>query len=77
MKVPGLLGTISIVAGLVLAIPMGIIGFEFLSRGEPVLGVAFLGLAVAVLFLPEFVIRRLPRPRKAIRRRIGRLRSGK
>lgn len=70
MKRPGLLGTISLVSGLVLAIPMAIIGLEFLGRGQRLLGVAFLGLAVAMLFLPEFVMRRLPRPWAALTARL-------
>lgn len=75
MKRPGLLGTISLVGGLLLAIPMGIIGFELVARDQPVVGVVFLGLAIAMLVLPEFVMRRLPRPRDALRRRIGRFRD--
>ena len=72
MKRPGLFGTMSLVGGLLLAIPMAIIGFEFLARGQPVLGGLFLGLAVAVAFLPEYVFRRLPRPRAMLKKRLQR-----
>ena len=70
MKRPGVLGTVSLVSGVLLAIPMAIIGFELLVRDRPVLGVAFLGLAIAMLVLPEYVLRRLPRPRAALRARL-------
>ena len=72
MQRPGLLGTISIVGGLLLAIPMAIIGIEFLAQGEQLLGFVFLGLASVVLLLPEFVIRRLPKPWTRVKERFGR-----
>ncbi len=62
MKLPGLMGTISLATGLVLALPMGIIGVEFLAQGRVGLGLVFLGLGAALLFLPEYVWNRLPRP---------------
>lgn len=72
---PGFVGTISLLSGLVLAVPMGVVGFEFLRLGRPVMGLAFLGLAVALVWLPEFVRHRLPRPLQGLRQRIaGRLR---
>ncbi len=69
MKVPGLVGTISAVAGLVLAIPMALVGVEFIAGGRVVFGLAFLGLAGALLFLPEYVRKRLPRPWHVLTRR--------
>lgn len=69
MKRPGLIGTISLVASLALAVPMAIIGFEFLAQGRTVFGIGFLGLAVAMLFLPEYVARQLPRPRARVKER--------
>ena len=74
MKLSGLTRMISILAGFVLAVPMAIIGFEFLSQGRPAFGVAFLGLAFALLFLPEYLISQIPRPREVVRDRLAGLR---
>ena len=77
MNRPGIVRSISILAGFVLAAPMAIIGFEFLTQGRTAFGTAFILLAVLLLFLPEFVISRLPRPRQVIRKRLGRFHPGK
>lgn len=74
MKLPGLTRMISMLSGLVLAVPMAIIGFEFMSQGRTTFGVAFLALGVALLFLPEFIMSQLPRPRAVIKKRLGRFR---
>lgn len=74
MKLPGLMRMISMVSGLVLAIPMAIIGFEFLAQGRTAFGIGFLFLALALLFLPEYVLSQLPRPRAALNKRIARFR---
>ena len=70
MQFPGLIDMIWWASGFVLGVPMAIIGFEFLARERPVFGVVFLALAVAVVFLPEYVRRQLPRPRTIINRRL-------
>ena len=76
MKFPGILGMASFFGGLVLAVPMAIIGFEMLARDQPLFGGAFLFLAIAVLFVPEFIIRQLPSPRQAVRDKLPRIRRG-
>ena len=70
MYQPGLVDMLSLFAGLVVAIPLGIVGFEFLYQGRTALGVAFLGLAIIVVWLPEYVRRRLPSPIQSIRQRV-------
>lgn len=70
MQLPGLLGTLSLVSGLILAIPMAVIGVELVVRDRPFLGIAFLGLAVAMLVLPEFVLRRVIRSLSGLRQRL-------
>lgn len=72
MQLPGLVTTISIVSGIVLAFPMAFIGVQFLQQGRLVMGIAFIGLAAALLVLPEFIIRRLPRPWTVLRRKFSR-----
>lgn len=72
MQLPGLLTTISIVSGMVLAFPMALIGWQFLGQGRTLMGISFIGLGVALLFLPEYVIRRVPRPWAGLKRRFSR-----
>ena len=75
MRLPGVLGMASLMAGLALAIPMVIIGLEFLARGDTWLGGAFLALGVALAFLPEYVARQIPSPKQVLLSKIG-LRRG-
>ena len=72
MKFPGILGMASLLGGMVLAVPMAIIGFEMLARDQPIFGVGFLMLAVAMLFLPEYVLRQIPSPRRMLLDRLPR-----
>ena len=66
----GMIGMLSIVSGLLLAIPMAIVGFEFLAQGRPVFGIVFLGLAFGLVWLPEYVLKQLPGPRAWLRDRL-------
>lgn len=77
MKFPGIVGMVSLAATLALAIPVAIIGFEFLSRGEHLLGGGFIAISLAMLLLPEYVSRKLPRPRETVKRKLLSLRGGK
>jgi hypothetical protein len=63
MKLPGILSMIQMGSGLVFAIPLGLIGFEFLTAGRTVFGVGFLLVAAAMLLLPEYIVRRVGNPR--------------
>lgn len=63
MKLPGLLSMIQMGSGLIFAIPLGLVGFEFLAMGRPVFGITFLGIAAAMLFLPEYLARQIGSPR--------------
>lgn len=67
---PGLFGLVQLAGGLVLAIPLAIIGVEFLQQGRSILGIGFLAIAVAMLLLPEYIVRRIGTPRDWIRRRL-------
>jgi len=52
----GILGTIGLAATLVFAIPVAILGVQFLViDGQPVLGVAFLGIAVLMVAVEEYL----------------------
>lgn len=70
MKMPGLFGMIQLGSGLVFAIPLGIIGVEFLRMGRLAFGVAFVVLAAVMVVLPEYVSRRVGGPRDWIARRL-------
>lgn len=70
MRRPGLMAMASFLGELTLAIPLGIVGFEFIRQGRPLLGGLFLVLAAVAVWLPEYVLHRLPSPRAAIRQRL-------
>lgn len=70
MKLPGLFGLIQLGSGLVFAIPLGVIGVEFLGTGRTAFGLVFLVLAAVMVALPEYVSRRVGGPRDWVRRRL-------
>ncbi|MDL5361803.1 hypothetical protein [Halalkalicoccus sp. NIPERK01] len=70
MKLPGIIDMIQLGSGLIFAIPLGLVGFEFLAMGRTVFGVAFLVIAAAMLLLPEYVARQVGSPREWL---LGRL----
>ena len=74
MKLPGITRMLSMLGGFVLAIPMAIIGFEFLTQGRTAFGIAFLILAIALLFLPEYIVSQIPGPRTVIKNKLSRFR---
>lgn len=51
----GLLETVGLAASLVFAIPLGIYAFERIIGGEPVLGGAFLLVALLMVLLPRYL----------------------
>lgn len=52
----GIIDTLTLAGTLVLAIPAALAGLEFLFvRGEPVLGVALIGLAAGLVVLERFL----------------------
>jgi len=51
----GLLGDVWWLSGLVLAAPLAVVGLDFLSRERPLMGAAFMAVALAALLLPEYV----------------------
>lgn len=52
----GILGTIGLAATLVFAIPVALLGIQFLVvDGQPLLGAAFLGIAVLMVAVEEYL----------------------
>lgn len=72
MKGPGLFSMIQIAAGMSMAGPMYIIGFEFARSGRFVAGAGFFALGLIAMFAPTYLVRRIGGPRTWIRRRLGR-----
>ena len=63
---------LQIAAGLSMAGPMFVIGFEFLRTGRTLGGVVFLALGAFALYFPTYLVNRIGGPRTWIRRRLGR-----
>ena len=55
MKKPGILGTLQLAATLVFALPVGLLGVQFLLDGKTLLGGGFLGIAVLMVALEEYL----------------------
>ena len=55
MKKPGILGTLQLAATLVFALPVGLLGVQFLMDGKTLLGGGFLGVAVLMVVLEEYL----------------------
>ncbi|THE65076.1 hypothetical protein D8Y22_07570 [Salinadaptatus halalkaliphilus] len=72
MKGPGLLWMFQTAAGLSMAGPMFVIGFDLFRSGETAIGVGFFAIGAVALYLPTYLIQRIGGPRTWIRRRLGR-----
>lgn len=55
MRAPGVVGTLQLAAVLAIAAPLLLFGLDWLLGGRPVLGGAFVGLAVAMLGLHHWL----------------------
>lgn len=73
---PGIIDLLQWASGFVLAIPLAVIGVEFISGGRPYAGAGFILLGIALFFLPEYVARRVGGPRTWIRRWLGQTGEG-
>lgn len=51
----GILDTVGLMAAVVFAVPVAFLGVDFLLRGEPLLGVGFLAIAVLMVAVEEYV----------------------
>jgi hypothetical protein len=55
MKQPGIIGTIQLAATLVFALPIGLLGLQFLLDGRSLLGGGFVAVAVLMVALEEYL----------------------
>jgi hypothetical protein len=67
----GILGTIGLAATLVFAIPVGLLGLNFLVDGRYLLGAGFLGVAALMVILQEYVTTPTDLPGKAAEKAVG------
>lgn len=71
MKGPGLFSMIQIVAGMSMAAPMFVLGFDMVLGGAVLTGLALFGLGGIAMFAPTYVIRRIGGPRAWIKNWLG------
>ena len=72
MKGPGIFWMLQTAAGLSMAGPMFVVGFEFVRGGRIAAGIGFFALGAVALYFPTYLINRIGGPRTWIRRRFGR-----
>ena len=72
MKGPGIFWMLQTAAGLSMAGPMFVVGFEFVRGGRIAAGIGFFALGAVALYFPTYLINRIGGPRTWIRRRLGR-----
>jgi len=52
----GIIGLVQLAATLVLAVPVALLGLQFLTRGEPVAGATFLAIAAGMVLVEKYVL---------------------
>lgn len=68
-----ILGTVGLALTLAFAIPVAFLGLDKLLAGETVVGGAFLGLAVLMVLVEEYVTTPMDVPGKVAEKTIGRV----
>lgn len=71
----GFLTMLEIAAGLSIAGPMFVVGFDFFRSGEPAFGVALFSLGIVAMFFPSYFLHRFLGRRSWVGRRLDRLES--
>ena len=69
----GIIGLIQLAATLVLAVPVALLGLRFLTRGEPVAGVAFIAIAAGMVLVEKYVFTPRDVPGMLAERVVGRV----
>ncbi|PSQ49788.1 hypothetical protein BRD15_02895 [Halobacteriales archaeon SW_6_65_15] len=73
MKDTGIMGTISLAATLVFALPVGLLGLQFLLDGRVMLGGGFVAVAVLMVALQEYLTTPTDVPTSVAERAIGKV----
>lgn len=73
MSKPGIIGTIQLAATLVFALPIGLLGVEKLLAGETAVGAAFVGVAVLMIVLEEYLTSPTDVPSSVAQKTLGKV----
>ncbi|MFC7081439.1 DUF7533 family protein [Halorussus caseinilyticus] len=73
MNKPGIIGTLQLAATLVFALPVGLLGVQFLLDGETILGGGFLVVAVMMVVLEEYLTTPTDVPGAVARKTVGKV----
>ncbi|WP_132057292.1 DUF7533 family protein [Halorussus amylolyticus] len=73
MSKPGIVGTIQLAATLVFALPVGLLGVEKLLAGETTVGAAFVGVAVLMVVLEEYLTSPTDVPGSVAQKAVGKV----
>lgn len=71
MKGLGIIDTITLAITLAVALPVGLLGGEFLLSDRPVLGIVFVGIAVLMVVVEEYMIKPSDIPAMVAKRFVG------
>lgn len=69
----GIIGLVQLAATLVLAIPVALLGLRFLTRGEVLVGAAFLAIAAGMVLVEKYVVTPRDLPGLLAERVVGRV----
>ncbi|ELZ02089.1 hypothetical protein C482_05806 [Natrialba chahannaoensis JCM 10990] len=67
MKGPGIFSMLQLAAGLSMAGPMFVVGFEFVRTDRVVAGIGFFLLGAIALYFPTYLVKRIGGPRNWLR----------
>ncbi|ADD05148.1 uncharacterized protein Nmag_1572 [Natrialba magadii ATCC 43099] len=67
MKGPGIFSMLQIAAGLSMAGPMFVVGFEFVRTDRVIPGIGFFLLGAIALYFPTYLVKRIGGPRNWLR----------
>ena len=73
MKNTGIMGTISLAATLVFALPIGLLGLQFLLDGRTLLGGGFVAVAVLMVALQEYLTTPTDVPTSVAEKAVGKV----
>ena len=73
MSKPGIMGTISLAATLVFALPVGLLGIQFLLDGKTLVGGGFVAVAVVMVALQEYLTTPTDVPTSVAEKAVGKV----
>ena len=73
MSKPGIIGTLQLAATLVFALPVGLLGVQFLLDGRTLFGAGFVVVAVLMVALEEYLTTPTDVPAAAAEKAVGKV----